>query len=116
LWQVRGLYPPEAAFGQVGGIARNLVVPGFVKNQMRSKKRRQAKEKAAQMMVSTTAVASSNDTAGDAFKSIKLIKNLAAELGGMKKLSSCQFCAQHHTLLRWLRKHKQKLKRSRSPV
>jgi arginine repressor len=58
----------------------------FVKNQLKSKKRRQAKEKVAQEMTQTAAASPSSD--GDVLKTIKLIKSLAAELGGMKKLKA----------------------------
>jgi hypothetical protein len=57
----------------------------FVKGSMKSKKRR-AKEKVAKAMVTTTA--SSNGNAVDALATIKQIKGLAAELGGLKSLKA----------------------------
>jgi len=62
----------------------------MVKGKMKPKKGGKVKEEAAQETVITTAIASnsSNDGAGDALKTIKQIKNLAAEPGGIKKLKA----------------------------
>jgi len=56
----------------------------MVKGKMKPMKRRKANEKASQEAGNTRAVTStSNDGAGDALKTIKQIKSLAAELGGV---------------------------------
>jgi hypothetical protein len=64
-------------------VKRGLVY--FVKGTLKSKKRRQAKEKAATELVKT---GPSSNGAADALTTIKQIKGLAAELGGMKKLKA----------------------------
>jgi arginine repressor len=56
----------------------------LVKSSMKSKKRRQKREKVATDMV--TATSSSSGSGIDPLTAIKQIKGLAAELGGMKKL------------------------------
>ncbi len=58
----------------------------LVKGKMRSRKRRQARAKVAAEMATTTAV--SKNGSADALTTIKQIKGLAAELGGMKKLKA----------------------------
>ena len=59
----------------------------MVKGKMKPRKRTTTKGKTTDA-VTTTAVASNNDGAGDALKTIKQIKSLAAELGGIKKLKA----------------------------
>jgi len=60
----------------------------MVKGKMKPKKRGKAKEKAAQETAPATAITITNDGTGDALKTIKQIKGLAAELGGIKKLKA----------------------------
>jgi arginine repressor len=67
------------------GIKANKSLYYFVKTKMKTKKRK-AREKVAKEMV--TASTSSNGSVVDALTTIKQIKSLAHELGGMKKLKA----------------------------
>ena len=74
-------------------VKRGLIY--LVKSDMKSKKRRQAKEKVAtEMVTASKEVASSTNSrpssngANDALATIKQIKGLAADLGGMKNLKA----------------------------
>ena len=73
------------------GIKTNKSMFYFVKASMKSKKRK-AREKVATEMVTATKKAASTSTssngATDALATIKQIKGLAAELGGMKSLKA----------------------------
>ena len=73
------------------GIKTNKSMYYFVKAKMKSKKRK-AREKVAAEMVTTTkekvTTTASSDSATDALATIKQIKGLAAELGGLKSLKA----------------------------
>ena len=71
-------------------VKRGLIY--LVKSDMKSKKRRQAKEEVATEMVTATkktvSASTSSNGATDALATIKQVKGLAAELGGMKSLKA----------------------------